>query len=163
MINRRTVMVAAALAAAVLATPVSAQDKSIVVSSTTSTQDSGLFGHILPLFKQKTGIDVKVVEQGTGQALDTGRRGDADVVFVHAKGAELKFLAEGEGVKRYPVMYNDFVLIGPKSDPAKVGGGHDILAAFRKIEAAHVPFVSRGDRSGTHMAELELWTASGIE
>src|SRR5215469_14874735 len=140
-----------------------AQDKSIVVASTTSTQDSGLFGRILPLFKAKTGIEVKVVAQGTGQALDTGRRGDADVVFVHAKPAEEKFLSEGEGVKRYPVMYNDFVLIGPKGDPAKVGGGKDILAAFKKIETAHAPFVSRGDRSGTHMAELALWKAADID
>src|SRR5476651_1845615 len=111
-----------------------AQDKSIVVSSTTSTQDSGLFGHILPLFKAKTDIDVKVVSQGTGQALDTGRRGDADVVFVHAKSAEEKFLAEGHGVKRFPVMYNDFVLIGPKSDPAKIAGGTDIGKAFTTIK-----------------------------
>src|ERR1700752_4774822 len=134
MINRRTVMVAAALAAAVLATPVSAQDKSIVVSSTTSTQDSGLFGHILPLFKEKTGIDVKVIAQGTGQALDTGRRGDADVVFVHAKSAEEKFLAEGFGVKRYPVMYNDFVIAGPKHDPAGVKG-KDVVTALQAIKA----------------------------
>src|SRR6478609_7425375 len=122
MINRRMVMVAAAIVFATFTAPVHAQDKTIVVSSTTSTQDSGLFGYILPLFKQKTGIEVKVVAQGTGQALDTGRRGDADVVFVHAKSAEVKFLAEGEGVKRYPVMYNDFVLIGPKSDPAGIKG-----------------------------------------
>ena len=117
MINRRTVITATALAAALLTTPVHAQDNSILVSSTTSTQDSGLFGYILPLFKAKTGIEVKVVAQGTGQALDTGRRVDADVVFVHAKWAEEKFLAEGQGVKRHPVMYNDFVLIGPKKHP----------------------------------------------
>jgi tungstate transport system substrate-binding protein len=157
MINRRTVMVAAALAAAVLTTPVSAEDKSIVVSSTTSTQDSGLFGHILPLFKEKTGIDVKVIAQGTGQALDTGRRGDADVVFVHAKSAEQKFLAEGEGVKRYPVMYNDFVLIGPKSDPAGVKGMKDVAKAFQTIKEKQASFISRGDRSGTHIAELAIW------
>ena len=131
MINRRTMMAAAALATAVFTTPVLAQDKSIVVSSTTSTQDSGLFGYILPLFKQKTGIEVKVVAQGTGQALDTGRRGDADVVFVHAKSAEEKFLAEGQGVKRYPVMYNDFVLIGPKSDPAGIKGMNDVAKALQ--------------------------------
>jgi tungstate transport system substrate-binding protein len=119
MFNRRTTIAVVAFGAVLVSAPVQAQDKSIVVSSTTSTQDSGLFGHILPLFKQKTGIDVKVVAQGTGQALDTARRGDTDVVFVHAKSAEEKFLAEGEGVKRYPVMYNDFVLIGPKSDPGK--------------------------------------------
>src|SRR3954470_11841203 len=129
-----------------------AQEKSIVVASTTSTQDSGLFGHILPLFKAKTGIDVKVVAQGTGQALDTARRGDADVVFVHAKPHEEKFVAEGNGVKRFDVMCNDFVLIGPKSDPAKVAGTRDIAAALQKIADAKVPFISRGDNSGTHIA-----------
>ena len=134
-----------------------------MVASTTSTQDSGLFGHLLPVFKAKTGIDVRVVAQGTGQALDTGRRGDADVVFVHAKAAEQKFLAEGHGVKRYPVMYNDFVLIGPRSDPAGVHGGKDILEALKKIEATRAPFASRGDRSGTHIAELELWKQAGID
>jgi tungstate transport system substrate-binding protein len=164
MINRRTVMVAAALAAAVLTTTVSAEGKSIVVSSTTSTQDSGLFGHILPLFKAKTGIDVKVIAQGTGQALDTGRRGDADVVFVHAKSAEQKFLAEGEGVKRYPVMYNDFVLIGPKSDPAGVKGMKDVAKAFQTIKEKQASFISRGDRSGTHIAELAIWNKdAGID
>jgi tungstate transport system substrate-binding protein len=140
-----------------------AQDKSIVVASTTSTQDSGLFGYLLPLFKQKTGIDVKVVAQGTGQALDTARRGDADVVFVHAKSAEEKFLSEGFGVKRYPVMYNDFVLIGPKSDPAGVKGGKDIVAALKTIKTKAAPFISRGDRSGTHIAELKLWKVAGID
>ena len=164
MINRRTVMVAAALAAAILTTPVCAQDKSIVVSSTTSTQDSGLFGYILPLFKEKTGIDVKVIAQGTGQALDTGRRGDSDVVFVHAKSAEEKFLAEGEGVKRYPVMYNDFVLIGPKSDPAGIKGMKDVARALKTIKDKQADFISRGDRSGTHIAELALWNKdAGID
>lgn len=164
MINRRTMMAAAALATAVFTTPVHAQDKSIVVSSTTSTQDSGLFGYILPLFKQKTGIEVKVVAQGTGQALDTARRGDADVVFVHAKSAEQKFLAEGEGVKRYPVMYNDFVLIGPKSDPAGIKGMNDVAKALQKIRDKQAPFISRGDRSGTHIAELALWNKdAGID
>ena len=164
MMNRRTVMVAAALAAAIFTAPVHAQDKSIVVSSTTSTQDSGLFGYLLPLFKQKTGIEVKVVAQGTGQALDTGRRGDADVVFVHAKSAEEKFLAEGEGVKRYPVMYNDFVLIGPKSDPAGIKGTKDIARALQMIKDKQAPFISRGDRSGTHIAELSLWNKdAGID
>jgi tungstate transport system substrate-binding protein len=164
MINRRTVMVAAALAAAILTTPVCAQDKSIVVSSTTSTQDSGLFGHILPLFKEKTGIDVKVIAQGTGQALDTGRRGDSDVVFVHAKSAEQKFLAEGEGVKRHPVMYNDFVLIGPKSDPAGIKGMKDVAQALKTIKDKQADFISRGDRSGTHIAELALWNKdAGID
>ena len=164
MINRRTVMVAAALAAAILTTPVCAQDKSIVVSSTTSTQDSGLFGYILPLFKEKTGIDVKVIAQGTGQALDTGRRGDSDVVFVHAKSAEEKFLAEGEGVKRHPVMYNDFVLIGPKSDPAGIKGMKDVARALKTIKDKQADFISRGDRSGTHIAELALWNKdAGID
>jgi tungstate transport system substrate-binding protein len=164
MINRRMVMVAAALVFATFTAPVHAQDKTIVVSSTTSTQDSGLFGYILPLFKQKTGIEVKVVAQGTGQALDTGRRGDADVVFVHAKSAEVKFLAEGEGVKRYPVMYNDFVLIGPKSDPAGIKGMNDVAGALRTIKEKQAPFISRGDRSGTHIAELTLWNKdAGID
>jgi tungstate transport system substrate-binding protein len=140
-----------------------AQEKSIIVASTTSTEDSGLFRHILPLFKAKTGIDVKVVAQGTGQALDTGRRGDADVVFVHAKPAEEKFLAEGFGVKRYPVMYNDFVLIDPKSDPAGVNGGKDIVAALKAIKDKGAPFISRGDRSGTHLAELNLWKLADID
>jgi tungstate transport system substrate-binding protein len=144
-------------------TPAVAQDKSIVVASTTSTQDSGLFGHILPLFKAKTGIDVKVVAQGTGQALDTGKRGDADVVFVHAKAQEEKFVAEGFGVKRYDVMYNDFVVIGPKSDPAKVKGGKDVLVAFKAIAEKGSPFVSRGDKSGTHSAELNLWKKTGLD
>src|SRR5262245_62361036 len=139
-----------------------AQDKSIVVASTTSTQDSGLFGHILPLFKAKTGSEVKVVAQGTGQALDTGRRGDADVVFVHAKPAEEKFLAEGEGVRRYPVMYNDFFLVGPKSDPAGVKGTKDIVAALKAIKDKTATFISRGDRSGTHQAEQNLWQLAGI-
>jgi tungstate transport system substrate-binding protein len=141
----------------------SAQDRFIVVASTTSTEQSGLFGYLLPLFEKKTGIQVRVVALGTGQALDLARRGDADVVLVHARAAEDKFVAEGEGVRRFPVMYNDFVLIGPKSDPAKVAGGNDIVAALGSIEAAQAPFVSRGDRSGTHMAELDLWKASGID
>ncbi len=141
----------------------SAQDKTIVVASTTSTQDSGLFGYLLPLFKAKTGIEVKVVAQGTGQALDTARRGDADVVFVHAKSAEEKFLSEGFGVKRYPVMYNDFVLIGPKSDPVGLKGTKDIVAALKAIKAKEAPFISRGDRSGTHIAEQKLWKAADID
>jgi tungstate transport system substrate-binding protein len=160
MLARRDLLAVAAIA--FLITPAAAQDKSIVVASTTSTRDSGLFGHILPLFKAKTGIDVKVVALGTGQALDTARRGDADVVFVHAKSAEEKFLAEGYGVKRYPVMYNDFVLIGPKSDPAGVSGGKDVVAAFEAIKAKAAPFISRGDRSGTNIAELKIWKAAGI-
>jgi len=140
-----------------------AEDRSIVVASTTSTQDSGLFEYLLPIFKQKTGITVRVIAQGTGQALDTGRRGDADVVFVHARSAELRFLAEGQGVKRYPVMYNDFVLVGPKSDPAGIKGLGDIAQALRAIRDKQVPFVSRGDRSGTHLAELSLWKAAGVD
>jgi tungstate transport system substrate-binding protein len=151
-----------AAVAALLATDAMAQDKSIIVASTTSTQDSGLFGYLLPIFKRKTGIDVKVVAQGTGQALDTARRGDADVVFVHARAAEEKFLADGFGVKRYPVMYNDFVLIGPQRDPAGVRGA-DILTGLKRIRDKGAPFVSRGDRSGTHMAELDLWKEAGID
>jgi tungstate transport system substrate-binding protein len=158
----RFVLALALALAATLSTAALAQDKSIVVASTTSTQDSGLFGHILPIFKQKTGIDVKVIAQGTGQALDTGKRGDADVVFVHAKAQEERFVADEWGVKRYPVMYNDFVLIGPKSDPARVKG-KDIETALRAIKAKEAPFISRGDRSGTHSAELALWKASGID
>jgi tungstate transport system substrate-binding protein len=142
---------------------VTAQDQSIVVASTTSTQDSGLFGHLLPLFKAKTGIDVRVISQGTGQALDTGRRGDADVVFVHAKSQEEKFVADGFGVKRFAVMYNDFVLIGPKNDPAKVNGTKDIAAALVKIKDAGAAFISRGDKSGTHAAELNLWKIAGVD
>jgi tungstate transport system substrate-binding protein len=139
-----------------------AQNKSIVVSSTTSTEQSGLFNYMLPIFKMKTGIEVKVVAVGTGQALDIGRRGDADVVFVHDKPAEEKFVEEGYSTKRYEVMYNDFVLIGPKSDPAKVAGGKDIQAALQKIAAAQAPFVSRGDKSGTHAAELRYWKGAGV-
>jgi tungstate transport system substrate-binding protein len=140
-----------------------AQDRFITVASTTSTEQSGLFGFLLPIFEKETGIQVRVVALGTGQALDLARRGDADVVFVHARAAEEKFLAEGHGVKRFPVMYNDFVLIGPKSDPAKIAGGKDIVEALKKIQSAQAPFVSRGDRSGTHMAELELWKVSGVD
>ena len=141
----------------------SAQDRSIVVASTTSTQDSGLFGHILPMFKAKTGIDVKVIAQGTGQALDTGRRGDADVVFVHAKAQEEKFVADGYGVKRFDVMYNDFVLVGPKADPAGIRGTKDIVAALTAIDKAASPFVSRGDKSGTYAAELALWKLAALD
>jgi tungstate transport system substrate-binding protein len=159
------VLVAVALGVAVLTGVPSAgqQDSSIVVASTTSTQDSGLFEYLLPIVKRKTGITVKVVAQGTGQALDTGRRGDADVVFVHAKAAELKFLAEGESLRRYPVMYNDFVLIGPKSDPAGINGTKDVSQALRAIRDKRAPFISRGDRSGTHLAELDLWKDAGID
>ena len=143
--------------------PAQAQERFITVASTTSTQDSGLFDHILPLFTQKTGIQVRVVAQGTGQALDTGRRGDADVVFVHAKAQEQKFVEDGFGLKRFAVIYNDFVLIGPASDPAKINGVKDIALALQAIAAKGSPFVSRGDRSGTHAAELALWKAVGID
>jgi tungstate transport system substrate-binding protein len=164
MLNRRLFTAIAAFAFfAAGETSVVAQDKSIVVASTTSTQDSGLFDHILPLFEAEAGIDVRVVAQGTGQALDTGRRGDADVVFVHAKAQEEKFIEEGFGVKRFDVMYNDFVLIGPKSDPAGVSGSMDIAAALTAIQAKGAPFVSRGDKSGTHSAELRLWKEAGVD
>src|SRR3569623_1128354 len=161
MLTRRLLIAAAATFA--FAGYASAQDKSIVVASTTSTQDSGLFGHILPMFKAKTGIDVKVVAQGTGQALDTARRGDADVVFVHAKPAEEKFLSEGFGVKRYPGMYNDFILVGPQADPAGIKGSKDIVAAFKALKDKGIAFISRGDKSGTHQAELHLWSVAGID
>lgn len=143
--------------------PAATGTRFITVSSTTSTQDSGLFGHILPLFKAKTGIEVRVVSQGTGQALDTGRRGDADVVFVHARAQEEKFVADGFGLERKPVMYNDFVLIGPKGDPAGISGSKDIAAALVKIAEKGAPFVSRGDKSGTHSAELALWKVAGVD
>jgi tungstate transport system substrate-binding protein len=156
-------LVVGAIGTALLLAQAVAQEKSIVVASTTSTQDSGLFEYLLPIFQHRTGIAVKVIAQGTGQALDTGRRGDADVVFVHAKSAEEKFLAEGQGVKRNPVMYNDFVLIGPKDDPAGIKG-NDIAAALKSIKEKQAPFVSRGDRSGTHIAELALWNRdAGID
>jgi tungstate transport system substrate-binding protein len=159
-INR--ILLSALTVLSLLSSPAFAQEKSIVVSSTTSTEQSGLFGFMLPIFKMKTGIDVKVVAVGTGQALDIGRRGDADVVFVHDKPAEEKFVSEGYATKRVEVMYNDFVLIGPKSDPAKIGGGKDIKAAFQKIASAQAPFVSRGDKSGTHAAELRYWKDAAI-
>lgn len=146
-----------------LALPAQAQHKYITVASTTSTEQSGLFRHLLPIFERKTGIQVRVVALGTGQALDLGKRGDADVVFVHARPLEEKFVADGFGVKRYDVMYNDFVLIGPKSDPAKVSGMAGVLAAFQKIKTTQAPFVSRGDNSGTHFAELGIWKAAGID
>jgi tungstate transport system substrate-binding protein len=163
LIRKTSLALVGAIGAALLLAQAVAQEKSIVVASTTSTQDSGLFEYLLPIFQHRTGIAVKVVAQGTGQALDTGRRGDADVVFVHAKSAEEKFLAEGQGVKRNPVMYNDFVLIGPKDDPAGIKG-NDIAAALKSIKEKQAPFVSRGDRSGTHIAELALWNRdAGID
>ena len=158
----RRLFLATLVALSVPAAQVYAQEKSIVVSSTTSTEQSGLFNYMLPIFKIKTGIEVKVVAVGTGQALDIGRRGDADVVFVHDKVAEEKFVEEGFSTKRYEVMYNDFILIGPKSDPAKIAGGKDIQVALQKIAAAQAPFVSRADKSGTHAAELRYWKGAGI-
>jgi tungstate transport system substrate-binding protein len=141
----------------------SGQERTITVASTTSTEQSGLFGYLLPKFSEDEGIHVKVVAVGTGQALDIGRRGDADVVFVHDRPAEDKFMAEGQGVKRFDVMYNDFVIVGPKADPAHIGGDKDVVDAFRKIAAAKAPFISRGDHSGTHEAELRLWKQAGID
>jgi len=158
---RRRIVLAATLVAAAL--PLAAQEKFITVASTTSTEQSGLFKHLLPIFEQKTGIKVRVVALGTGQALDMGRRGDADVVFVHDPAAEKKFVDDGLGVNYKQVMYNDFVLIGPKSDPAKIAGGKDILGALKKVEGAKAPFVSRGDKSGTHAAELRYWKSAGID
>ena len=165
-VSRRSLAIGIAVWFALCAmstTGIQAQEKFITVASTTSTEQSGLFPHLLPRFEQRTGIKVHVVALGTGQALDLARRGDADVVFVHARSAEEKFLAEGQGVKRFPVMYNDFVLVGPRSDPAKVGGNKDILEALRKVQGTAAPFVSRGDRSGTHIAELDLWKAAGVD
>jgi tungstate transport system substrate-binding protein len=156
----RRLLLSLALLAAL---PALAQERFIVVASTTSTEQSGLFGYLVPTFRRKTGIQVRVVALGTGQALDLARRGDADVVFVHARSAEEKFLAEGHGVQRFDAMYNDFVLIGPKSDPARISGGKDILEGLKKIKAAGAPFVSRGDKSGTHIAELDLWKQAGID
>jgi tungstate transport system substrate-binding protein len=150
-------LIAVFCTAAFLAGHAPAQEKSIVVASTTSTKDSGLFEHLLPSFTQKTGIAVKVRAVGTGQALDMARRGDSDVVFVHAKSAEQLFVAEGHGVKRYPIMYNDFVLIGPESDPAGIRGEKDVAKALKAIKDKSATFISRGDNSGTHLRELMLW------
>jgi tungstate transport system substrate-binding protein len=146
-----------------LAFPALAQTPFITVASTTSTEQSGLFKHLLPIFEKKSGTQVRVVALGTGQALDMGRRGDADVVFVHARPLEERFVMDGHGVKRYEVMYNDFVLVGPKADPAKIAGGKNVVQAFRGILQAKAPFVSRGDKSGTHFAELEIWGAAKID
>jgi len=165
MVNKRGFIAAVATSAllVLVAGPVAALDKFIVVASTTSTEQSGLFGSLLPAFEKNTGIKARVVALGTGQALDMARRGDADVVFVHDLAAEEKFVAEGFGVKRMPVMYNDFVLIGPKSDPANIAGSKDILDALRKIELSQSPFASRGDKSGTHGAELRYWKAARVD
>jgi tungstate transport system substrate-binding protein len=167
-LKRRLVLaIPAAVLSTLLVTALHAQEKFIVVASTTSTEQSGLFTHLLPAFEKKTGIKVRVVAVGTGQALDQGRRGDADVVFVHDKVAEEKFVAESFGVERKEVMYNDFVLIGPKADPAKTKG-KDVLDGMKKVEAANregkaAPFVSRGDKSGTHAAELRYWKMAGVD
>ncbi|MCG3190701.1 MAG: Tungstate-binding protein TupA [Burkholderiaceae bacterium] len=162
LMRRRLLTWGFALVGAVTALSAAAQGQFIVMASTTSTEQSGLFGHLLPEFKKATGIDVRVVAVGTGQALDMARRGDADVVFVHDTAAEEKFVSEGYSTKREPVMVNDFVLVGPASDPAKVKG-HDIAAALSKLRAANATFISRSDRSGTHSAELRLWKAAGID
>ena len=161
---RRAVSVAVAGAALYLVAlaPAGAQERGIVMASTTSTEQSGLFRHLLPIFKAATGIDVRVVALGTGQALDTARRGDADIVFVHDQPAEEKFVAEGWGLKRHPVMYNDFIVLGPKADPAGVRG-NDVAAALKKLGASSQPFVSRGDKSGTHAAELRFWKLAGLD
>ena len=156
----RRCLIAAALALTAL--PAVAQDRFIVLASTTSTEQSGLFGHILPAFKAASGIDVRVVALGTGQALDLARRGDADVVLVHDPASEEKFVAEGHGVDWRAVMYNDFVLVGPQTDPAKIAGLRDGAEALRRIGAGRAPFVSRADRSGTHAAELRLWQLAGL-
>jgi tungstate transport system substrate-binding protein len=158
MLARRLVLALAAL----LVAPAAAQERSIVVASTTSTEQSGLFTHILPQFTATTGIGVKVVALGTGQALEVGRRGDADVVFVHDKAAEEKFVAEGHGPKRLEVMYNDFVIVGPRYDPARASG-RDVVEGLRRIAAAKAGFISRGDRSGTHAAELRYWKDAGVD
>jgi len=160
--RRRIVVLLVGLAAGIGVSLANAQERFITMASTTSTEQSGLFPHLLPAFKKATGIDVRVVAVGTGQALDIGRRGDADVLFVHDPAAEEKFVAEGFGVKRSPVMYNDFVIVGPQSDPAGARG-KDLVAALQKIAASKASFVSRGDRSGTHAAELRYWKAAGIE
>ncbi len=162
--DKKTVLalVRSAGAATLFVAAMGASAQSIVMSSTTSTEQSGLFSHLLPEFKKASGIDIKVVALGTGQALDMARRGDADVVFVHDQKAEEKFVAEGYGVKRYPVMYNDFILVGPKNDPAGVKG-KDIVEALKKLAAANGTFVSRGDKSGTHAAELRYWADAGLK
>lgn len=163
---RRTVLkslFAGALALGLTAGAAAAEDKFILVQSTTSTENSGLFKELLPKFTQKTGIEVRVVAVGTGQAIKNAENGDGDVLLVHAKAAEEKFVADGFGVKRYDVMYNDFVIVGPKSDPAKVSGSTDVVAALKKIADAKAPFASRGDDSGTHKAELKLWKKADVD
>ncbi|WP_428925668.1 substrate-binding domain-containing protein [Marinibacterium sp. SX1] len=160
---RRTFAGLAAATILALGTPVLAADDFIVVQSTTSTQNSGLFDHLLPIFQDKTGIEVRVVAVGTGQAIKNAANGDGDVLFVHSKPSEEKFVADGDGVERFDVMYNDFVIVGPADDPAGVAGSDDVTAALTQIAEAGAPFASRGDDSGTHKAELRLWTAAGID
>lgn len=160
--HRRSFAFVALAAACAMALPALAQERFITVASTTSTEQSGLFAHILPQFEAATGIEVRVVAQGTGQALETGRRGDADVVFVHARAAEEAFVADGAGVARHPVMYNDFVIVGPGDDPAGIKGGDDVVEALTAIADAGATFASRGDDSGTHKAELRFWEKAGI-
>ena len=160
--SRKTFCAALFLTCALLGSGVQAQDKFIVMASTTSTEQSGLFAHLLPAFKQASGIDVRVVALGTGQALDSARRGDADVVFVHDQAAEERFVADGFGLKRWPVMYNDFVIIGPRNDPAGLRG-NDVAVALVRLGATSLPFVSRGDKSGTHTAELRYWKTAGVD
>ena len=159
----RTLIAIVALGLGAAVNFVQAEDKFIIVQSTTSTQNSGLFEHILPLFTEKTGIDVRVVAVGTGQALKNAENGDGDVVFVHSKPDEEKFVADGWGVKRHDVMYNDFIIVGPAADPAKIAGLEDAVEGFKKIAAAGVPFVSRADDFGTNKAELKLWQDAGID
>jgi tungstate transport system substrate-binding protein len=161
-ITRRIALALGLATTALLPLAAQAQDKFMVMSSTTSTEQSGLFAHLLPAFKKASGIDIRVVAQGTGQALDMGRRGDADVLFVHDQVAEEKFVAEGFGIERRPVMYNDFIVIGPKNDPAGVKG-KDVVEALKKLGASKADFVSRGDKSGTHAAELRYWKAAGLD
>ena len=164
MLRRQFLTLAAAgLLATGLSAPLHAQEKFIVVQSTTSTQNSGLFEFMLPKFQEKTGIEVRVVAVGTGQAIKNAANGDGDVLFVHAKPAEEKFVADGDGVKRFDVMYNDFVIVGPPSDPAGVAGSNNVTDALKKIAEAKAPFASRGDDSGTHKAELALWKAAGVD
>ena len=161
--RRHLLLTLAVLSVAFIAAPGRADERFIVVGSTTSTQDSGLFDHLLPIFTKKTGIEVRVVAKGTGQAIKEAKNGDVDVLFVHDKKSEGKFVADGFGVKRFDVMYNDFILVGPKADPAGIAGTADVTEALKKIAAAQAPFASRGDDSGTHKAELRLWQAVAID
>ncbi len=163
MISRRLSLLAPLFVAILMAGPGQALERGIVVASTTSTQDSGLFDHLLPIFTARTGIEVRVVARGTGQAIKLAQNGDADVLFVHDTASEEKFVAEGYGVRRFPVMYNDFIIVGPKADPAQIAGLKDSVAALQSIAAAKAPFASRGDDSGTHKAEQRLWNAAGID